>query len=224
MCHYCHVMDEECYKNAEVARVVADVHRRARRLRRRPDLDARFQAAADETGFRAATHRVFLTPEGGVFTAAPTFRSARGIQRGSTNMTWGRNCIKGTGKTAEEGNRARNARARFGKRSSSESPKGPTPSPPIAGCSTADRATAAWRRAEVFVSTRARDYCFVRGRTTSSRAILTNHIATIVRGGAHDRIGGGFHRYCVRIVRIHISKKPSRKPEMLIVFSRAHYV
>ncbi|MFQ5883302.1 MAG: DUF255 domain-containing protein [Candidatus Methylomirabilales bacterium] len=74
-CHWCHVMDEETYSNPEVAKLINNyfvaikVDRDAR-----PDIDARYQTQLQAlVGFGGWPLTVFMTPAGKVFYGGGTF-------------------------------------------------------------------------------------------------------------------------------------------------------
>lgn len=74
-CHWCHVMDQETYKDPEVARLINDAFVAIRVDRdERPDIDARYQQAVRAlTGYGGWPLTVFLTPEGKVFYGGGVF-------------------------------------------------------------------------------------------------------------------------------------------------------
>ncbi len=74
-CHWCHVMDEETYGDAEVARLI-NAHFVAIKVDRdeRPDIDARYQRAVQAlVGHGGWPLTVFLTPDGRAFHGGGTF-------------------------------------------------------------------------------------------------------------------------------------------------------
>lgn len=74
-CHWCHVMDEETYGDAEVARLI-NAHFVAIKVDRdeRPDIDARYQRTVQAlVGQGGWPLTVFLTPDGHAFHGGGTF-------------------------------------------------------------------------------------------------------------------------------------------------------
>ena len=74
-CHWCHVMDHETYSNPEVAQLINNNFIAIRVDRdERPDIDARYQQAVQAiTGHGGWPLTVFMTPEGKVFYGGGTF-------------------------------------------------------------------------------------------------------------------------------------------------------
>lgn len=72
-CHWCHVMDEETYSNSEVAKLINDYFVPIRVDRdERPDIDSRYQVQA-LVSYGGWPLTVFMTPEGKVFYGGGTF-------------------------------------------------------------------------------------------------------------------------------------------------------
>ncbi len=74
-CHWCHVMDEETYSNPEIANLINKDFIAIKVDRdERPDIDARYQRAVQAlTGHGGWPLTVFLNPEGQVFYGGGTF-------------------------------------------------------------------------------------------------------------------------------------------------------
>lgn len=74
-CHWCHVMDHETYSNPEVAQLINNAFIAIRVDRdERPDIDVRYQQAVRAiTGYSGWPLTVFMTPEGKVFYGGGTF-------------------------------------------------------------------------------------------------------------------------------------------------------
>ena len=118
-CHFCHVMDAECYRDPEIAsylngnyvavRVDAD---------ERPDLDARYQSAvAQLTGSSGWPLTAFLAPTERCTSAEPTFRGApRGRPGFLQILTWARELYQSSPESRlDDGRRLReNLAARTG--------------------------------------------------------------------------------------------------------------
>ncbi|MCI0483958.1 MAG: thioredoxin domain-containing protein, partial [candidate division NC10 bacterium] len=74
-CHWCHVMDEETYSNPEVAKLINDYFVPIRVDRdERPDIDSRYQVQVQAlVSYGGWPLTVFMTPEGKVFYGGGTF-------------------------------------------------------------------------------------------------------------------------------------------------------
>src|SRR3990170_3057405 len=74
-CHWCHVIDRESYEDPEVATIINERYVAVKVDRdERPDVDARYQAAAQAlSGQGGWPLTAFLTPEGKVFYAGTYF-------------------------------------------------------------------------------------------------------------------------------------------------------
>ncbi|MFQ5847468.1 MAG: DUF255 domain-containing protein [Candidatus Methylomirabilales bacterium] len=74
-CHWCHVMDEETYSNPGVAKLINDAFVPIKVDRdERPDIDARYQTQVQAlVGFGGWPLTVFMTPAGRVFYGGGTF-------------------------------------------------------------------------------------------------------------------------------------------------------
>ena len=206
-CHWCHVMDEGTYEDAEVARLLRQ-HFVAVKVDREehPEVDRRYQRQVSSlSGEGGWPLTAFLTPEGDAFFGGTYYPPADGHGRpgfrrvlGEIARIW-----------AEEPERARDsaatvrdAIARMGR-----SPPGPTPGPGpflddvVRETRTSfDPAHAGFGTAPKFPHPTAVALLlwdeYRRGSASSGNEALETLLG-MANGGLYDQLGGGFHRYSI---------------------------
>jgi uncharacterized protein YyaL (SSP411 family) len=232
-CHWCHVMDRESYEDPDTAALINELYVPVKVDRdERPDVDARYQRAVQAmTGQGGWPLTAFLTPDGETYFGGtyfpPTDAEGRpAFRKVLTEMA-----------SVWSGERERALRAA---RSLSERI---APLPP-------ERTTAALSREQVFAGIEAFAGIFdVRAGGFGSAPkfpnpgalllLLDRHLDTgepwmgrvvretlegMARGGIHDQLGGGFHRYSVdaRWLVPHFEKMAYDNGPLLEAYARAH--
>ncbi|MGH2398641.1 MAG: thioredoxin domain-containing protein [bacterium] len=204
-CHWCHVIDHESYDDPEVAKII-NTHFVAVKVDRdeRPDIDARFQNAVSAiTGQGGWPLTVFLTPEGKVFYGGTYFPKDEaygrpGFKRVLLSVAnYYRDNREEAVTAAEQLQRQITAAI--------------TPAPAVGTLdpSLLDMVLASIRRAfdpveggfggaPKFPHTSTIELLLRRAARTPADDLLdvvTRTLEKMARGGIHDQIGGGFHRY-----------------------------
>lgn len=239
-CHYCHVMDEQCYQNSAIANFINERFIAIRvDCDARPDIDARYQACvAQLTGLGGWPLTAFLTPDGSVFYGGTFFplRPA-GSQPGFLQiLTWAAELYKsGPAKRAEEGRRLRETlAARLGHHRAAA----PDPGDPATRISnlvkqtigalsdSIDRRNGGFGDTPKFLFTSPLR-CMIRAGAkpgnTLARDFVLFTLQQMLRGGVYDRVAGGFHRYATddRFEIPHFEKLACQNAEMLEVLCEA---
>ncbi|MCI0402401.1 MAG: thioredoxin domain-containing protein [Acidobacteria bacterium] len=226
-CHWCHVMDRESYEDAQTAQLI-NQHFVPVKVDRdeRPDIDARYQAAVSAiSGQGGWPLTAFLTPEGKPFFGGtyfppedyfgrPGFRrvlatiAANYASRQSEILTSAEQLVEAL-KRAEMFAGARKA-------------FDPRVIDGIIDSSVRmfDFRFGGFGNAPKFPHAGALELILERYQTTGEQALLTVITTTLdamARGGIHDQLGGGFHRYSVdeRWVVPHFEKMSYDNSELL---------
>ncbi|MBI3820896.1 MAG: thioredoxin domain-containing protein [Planctomycetes bacterium] len=232
-CHYCHVMDAQCYQNADVAKILNEKYITIRvDCDERPDVDARYQAAvAQMTGASGWPLTAFLADDGGLFYGGSFFPlRPEGSHPGFIQiLTWAAELYKsGPEKRAAEGRRLRiTLAARSSARETDPAPRNEILQKFASRLlDTADRRNGGFGDAPKFLLPNAADFLLTFGhryQNAFARDFAKHTLLQMIRGGVHDRIGGGFHRYSTdeRFEIPHFEKLLAHNAEMLTVLSRA---
>ncbi|MCI4346412.1 MAG: thioredoxin domain-containing protein [Thermoplasmata archaeon] len=205
-CHWCHVMDEGTYADAEVARLLAQ-HFVAVKVDRdeNPEVDRRFQRQVGAlTGEGGWPLTAFLTPEGEVFLGGTYFPPKDGMGRPGFRRVLEE--VSRLWKEEPEKVRA-NAEAVRGALERAAHRAGPTPEAASfldavrqdLGAR-ADPLNGGYGDAPKFPHPIAVRFELVDGVRSGSPAILARARLTLEKmaeGGVYDQVGGGFHRYAV---------------------------
>ena len=205
-CHWCHVMDHESYEDEAVAKILARDWICVKVDRdERPDVDARYQRAAQAlSGQGGWPLTAFLTPAGEVFYAGTYFppedRYGRPGFR-SVLLSLARLYRERHGQVLEQAKEI----ARFLASRAGEARVG-TPSVGVL----ADATTAIGRLFDTreggfgsrpkFPHPAACEFLLARWFDTGdgeARTMVERTLDAMARGGIHDHLGGGFHRYAV---------------------------
>lgn len=232
-CHWCHVMDSECYKNAEAARAIADRYIAVRvDCDERPDVDARYQKAVLQiTGLSGWPLTAFLTPGGDVYYGGTYFSlRAQGSQPGFLQiLTWASELYKsGPEKRAAEGLRLRETlSARSGPRSAAN--LNFTETLATFGSNvldSADRRFGGFVASAKFLFPHALGFLLESAKdnnNTFARDFVKFTLERMLAGGVCDRLGGGFHRYALddQFEIPHFEKLLAPNAEMLSILARA---
>lgn len=204
-CHWCHVIDHESYDDPDVAKIINESFIAVKVDRdERPDIDARYQNAVSAiTGQGGWPLTAFLTPEGKVFYGGTYFPKddaygRPGFKRVLLSVA---NYYRDNREEAEKA-----ADQLYRQIAAAINPQ---PAPGTLDPSLLDIALASIRRAHdpveggfggapKFPHTSTIELLLRRQGRTSSEDLLemvTRTLEKMARGGIHDQIGGGFHRY-----------------------------
>jgi uncharacterized protein len=203
-CHWCHVIDHESYDDPDVAKIINE-HFVAIKVDRdeRPDIDARYQHAVSAiSGQGGWPLTAFLTPEGKVFFGGTYFPPVDsygrpGFKRVLLNAaSYYRENRDEVAATADQLHRQLRALAGAG----APGEFGPDlPATGLAGILRAfDDAHGGFGGAPKFPHPSTIEFLLRRHFRTRDEGLLaavTRTLEKIGRGGIHDQVGGGFHRY-----------------------------
>jgi uncharacterized protein YyaL (SSP411 family) len=231
-CHFCHVMDAECYRDPEIAsylngnyvavRVDAD---------ERPDLDARYQSAvAQLTGSSGWPLTAFLAPDGTVYFGGTYFsRRPSGGRPGFLQiLTWARELYQSSPESRlDDGRRLRESlAARTGwSAGGAADAQGAIDRAASDLVDQVDRRNGGFGEFPKFLNAGGIDLLLRvgarRGNIVARDAALFT-LAAMSRGKIRDRARGGFHRYAVdeRWENPHFEKLLPNQAEMLAVLAR----
>ncbi len=233
-CHWCHVMDEQTYGNREVAAIINE-HFVAIKVDRdeRPDIDARYQKAVQAlTGHGGWPLTVFMTPEGKVFHGGGTFLAddafgRPGFKRLLPAVAAAYHQQKD--KVFAQAERVSQALAAGDAAALRKAPLSPQVVDAVArGMTQAfDRVNGGFGQGVKFPMGSPIDLAF---RLYAERgdaqmlSLATKTLDAMARGGMHDQIGGGFHRYATdsRWRVPHFEKMDYVNAQLLVNFLQAY--
>ncbi len=211
-CHWCHVMDRESYENEETARLINDGFVPVKVDRdERPDVDARYQRAVQViSGEGGWPLTAMLTPDGEVFFGGTYFPPVEGQGRPSFPRVL-REVLKVWGQQRDRAlEMARQLRERVSAYEQAESQAGEL-SPAMVTEAVEDFAHAfdfrhgGFGRAPKFPNAGALLLLLDRyldggpGGEQWALRIVAETLLAMARGGIHDQLGGGFHRYATDV-------------------------
>ncbi|CAN5694626.1 thioredoxin domain-containing protein [soil metagenome] len=233
-CHWCHVMDRESYEDVETAALINELFVPVKVDRdEKPAVDARYQRAVQLlTGQGGWPLTAFLTPDGEAFYGGtyfppddrhgrPAFRRVlREVAR-----VW-----------RDERDRARSAATQIGERLDSaagaEARAGELSQSILDEtldelANSFDFRHGGFGRAPKFPNPGALDLLVdeaVENGTDWARRVVDETLRGMIRGGFHDQIGGGFHRYSTdaRWIIPHFEKMASDNATLLATCARAY--
>ncbi len=205
-CHWCHVMDGESYENAELAAFL-NAHFTCIKVDRdeRPDVDARYQRAVQAfTGQGGWPLTAFLTPAGQVFYGGTYFPPD-----GKYGRPGFRTVLEQVLKVFREQRdrveqQAETIRRLLGPHLDESAPG--EPGPGLLAEATRDIAlrhdptNGGFGGQPKFPHPGVVSFLLTRAADTGEaqpREIALHTLAAMARGGIHDHLGGGFHRYSV---------------------------
>ncbi len=203
-CHWCHVLDHESYDDPQVAKIINE-HFVAIKVDRdaRPDLDARYQHAVSTiSGQGGWPLTAFLTPEGRVFFGGTYFPPADAFGRPSFTrvlLSVAQYYRDNTGEAEVAAGQLHQQLA-----AAEEQARGGTPDPSYlaAGIESIRKAfdptNGGFGGAPKFPHPSAVELLlrrYARTRDGDLLAMVTRTLEKMARGGIHDQVGGGFHRY-----------------------------
>ena len=204
-CYWCHVIDQESYDDPEVAKIINE-HFVAVKVDRdaRPDVDARYQQAVGAiTGQGGWPLTAFLTPDGKVFYGGTYFPPQNAYGRPSfkrvllSAATYYRDNKDEAAKAGNE------LHQKLAAASLSATTTGRV-DPSLLNIGTEsirrmyDAANGGFGTAPKFPHPSALEFLLRRYGRTRDDTLLEIVIRTLEkmgRGGVHDQVGGGFHRY-----------------------------
>jgi uncharacterized protein len=235
-CHWCHVMDRESYEDEETARLINELFVPVKVDRdERPDVDARYQRAVQlMTGQGGWPLTAFLTPAGEVFFGGTYFPPDDRYGRPSLKRV----LVEIARVWRDEKGRARESaqalRSRLEEVRRAESLPGELdPRLVHAGVEAFARAFdfryGGFGGAPKFPNAGALllllDHHIDTGFDWAAR-IVRETLGALARGGIHDQLGGGFHRYATdaRWLIPHFEKMAYDNGPLLQAYARAYAV
>ena len=204
-CHWCHVMDRESYEDPDTAQIINEFFIPVKVDRdERPDVDARYQRAVQVlTGQGGWPLTAFLTPQGEVFYGGtyfpPTDAHGRPAYRRVLREV-ARLWLEEPGQAADA---VRGIRERLSTYADAEASAGDVPAdlPDVAAGELADSFDVrhgGFGRAPKFPNAGGIDLlldAWLDDGAPWARRLIEETLTAMARGGFHDQLGGGFHRY-----------------------------
>ena len=200
-CHWCHVMERECFENPEIAALMNE-HFVCVKVDReeRPDVDAIYMEAVQAmTGHGGWPLNVFITPEQVPFYAGTYFPPEQRHGMPSWPMVLG-----AVAKAWDEQREDIRAQSRRDGRAAGAARRCSSPASELPGAAALDEAVAhlsasfdavngGWGGAPKFPAASAIEFLLRRGE----RPMALQTLRSMAGGGINDQIGGGFARYAV---------------------------
>jgi len=235
-CHWCHVMDHESYEDPETAALINELFVAVKVDRdERPDVDARYQRAVQAlTGQGGWPLTAFLTPDGEVFYGGTYFPPEDRFGRPSF-----RRVLEEVARVwREEPERAveaaRQIRVHVSAYEQAEAEAGAVTRTIVDGAVAAfiqgfDGRHGGFGGAPKFPNAGAIELFLDRyldGGGALERRVVTQTLTAMARGGIHDHLGGGFHRYSTdaRWLVPHFEKMAYDNGVLLEAYARAYAV
>jgi len=234
-CHWCHVMDRESYENEEVARIINEHYIPIKVDRdERPDIDARYQIAVSAlTGQGGWPLTAFLTPDGKPFYGGTYF---------PPDDNFGRPGMKRVLASIASNYQTHKAEVLSSAEKISEALAGVEQTPGGGRASQEllrtmlqnigsmyDPQHGGFGNAPKFPHPAALDLlldAYLETRQNWLLTVITTTLEAMGRGGVHDQISGGFHRYSVdeRWRVPHFEKMSYDNAGLLVNYLRAYQV
>jgi uncharacterized protein YyaL (SSP411 family) len=204
-CHWCHVMAHESFENADIAALMNSLFVSIKVDREeRPDVDTVYMSAAQAMGIHGGWPlTVFLTPDGLPYYAGTYFppESRQGMPAFGAVLQAAADAYRAQrDEIAVMGQKVRDAVA------PRELPEAIEPTAALLDAAATallgqvDRAHGGFGAAPKFPHPQALDFLLRRSRNkgaTAMRDAAMMSLDAMARGGIHDQVGGGFHRYSV---------------------------
>jgi uncharacterized protein YyaL (SSP411 family) len=235
-CHWCHVMDRESYEDAETAQLINELFVPVKVDRdERPDVDARYQRAVQVlTGQGGWPLTAFLTPDGDVFYGGTYFPPADQHGRPSFRRVLREIARVWRDEPARAAEAARGVSERLREYAHTERVPGEL-TPALIDQTLEELAESfdfrhgGFGRAPKFANAAALDLLIDRwldDGTEWARRMAVETLVAIAKGGIHDQLGGGFHRYSTdaRWIVPHFEKMAHDNGVLQETFTRAHTV
>lgn len=203
-CHWCHVMAEECFEDADIARLLNE-HFISIKLDRdeRPDIDRRYQNAVSAMGFGGGWPlSVFLTPEkkpffGGTYFPPEDTPGRPGFRKILKNVA---DFYASKRDHVTEYSRALTDALRQPPLAKGEIRETAVHNALIKILSQLDTKNGGFGSAPKFPMSGAIQFLLNRyylQRMHSLGSAVSTTLESMAKGGYHDQLGGGFHRYSV---------------------------
>lgn len=235
-CHWCHVIDRESYENPEIAELINENFVAIKVDRdERPDIDARYQIAVSAvTGQGGWPLTAFLTPEGNLFYGGTYFppENRHGMAGFKTLLPRIASIYK-----ERRGDVHEDASKLFAalKQSSENQKPSETLPPDLADgvaatlLSNFDEEYGGFGEAPKFPHTGAIELAlnrFFSGAQPELLELITRTLSFMAKGGIHDQLAGGFHRYSTdrRWIVPHFEKMSHDNAELLKNYTHAWQV
>lgn len=206
-CHWCHVMDEETYSNPEVAKLINESFVSIKVDRdERPDIDGRYQVQVRAlVGFSGWPLTVFMTPAGKVFYGGGTFFPDNRYGRPAFTLLLPKISAAYRERKKEVLEAAKAlyqavAEYEAGLTKAGELKQGLIEATQLALLDRFDEASGGFRGRSKFFIAGTIELALKGYFDTGDRALLqvaTTTLDAMAKGGVHDQLGGGFHRYAM---------------------------
>jgi uncharacterized protein YyaL (SSP411 family) len=233
-CHWCHVLDHESYDDPEVAAII-NAHFIPVKVDRdeRPDIDARYQAAVSAISGQGGWPLTgFLTPSGRVFFGGTYFPPEDAFGRPGFKRVLLSVASYYRDNKAEAEDTARDLHGRLV--AEAAPPRAGPLDPALVQTAVEsigrafDMANGGFGNAPKFPHPSAIELLLQRYDRTRADWMLTTIVRTLemmARGGIHDQIGGGFHRYSTdaRWIVPHFEKMLYDNAGLLSNYARAFH-
>jgi uncharacterized protein len=232
-CHWCHVMDAESYDDADTAALINELFVPIKVDRDElPDVDARYQRAVQTlTGQGGWPLTAFLTPDGEVFYGGTYFPPQDRYGRPSLRRVLTEVARVWRHEPAKAQEAARGIRERLDGFARAEASAG-EPTDALIDAAVEELARAfdfrygGFGSAPKFPNAGAVDLMldhWLDDGVDWARRIVVETLHAMARGGIHDQLGGGFHRYSVdaRWIVPHFEKMAYDNGVLLETYARA---
>ncbi|HZY70304.1 MAG TPA: thioredoxin domain-containing protein [Thermoplasmata archaeon] len=206
-CHWCHVMDEGTYSDAEVARILQQNFVAVKVDRdENPEVDRRYQRQVGAlTGEGGWPLTAFLTPDGAAFLGGTYFPVQDGMGRPGFRRLLREvaRLYREEPQTVQQNTTAVHdalERMRRADRGSGSAPAAFVASVRASILSSFDPLHGGFGHAPKFPHPTAVEFLLYDGFATQDASVAERARTTLARmadGGIHDQVGGGFHRYAV---------------------------
>ncbi|HEX6940936.1 MAG TPA: thioredoxin domain-containing protein [Longimicrobiales bacterium] len=235
-CHWCHVMDRESYEDPETAALINELFVPVKVDRdERPDVDARYQRAVQAvSGQGGWPLTAFLTPDGEVFYGGTYFPPEDRFGRPSFRRVLREAARVWREQPERAVEAARSIRVHVSAYAQAESEAGAVArrivDDAVAAFSQAfDARHGGFGGAPKFPNAGALNLLLDRyldAGVALARRIVTTTLTAMARGGIHDQLGGGFHRYATdeRWLVPHFEKMAYDNGVLLEAYARAYAV
>ncbi len=230
-CHWCHVMDRESYENPDVARIINENFVAIKVDRdERPDIDARYQQAVGAlTGEGGWPLTAFLTPDGRAFFGGTYFPPTDAHGR----PAFVRVLLSVARYYRENRSDVLQAAADLYRQLAAPPRPAGTLNPDVLAAAedslrrAFDPSHGGFGRAPKFPHPAAVEFLLRRHFRTGAPDLLEMAVLTLdrmARGGIHDQVGGGFHRYATdaRWILPHFEKMLYDNAALLLAYTHGY--
>lgn len=235
-CHWCHVMDHESYEDPVTARLINELFVPVKVDRdERPDVDARYQRAVQAlSGQGGWPLTAFLTPDGEVYYAGTYFPPQDSYGRPSFQRVLREVARIWSEDPARVREAAQAVRTRVTAYAKTETQPGEV-TPALIDAAAEEFAHnfdfrhGGFGRAPKFPNAGALILLLdhsIDAQEDWARRIVSETLIAMARGGIHDQLGGGFHRYStdLRWIIPHFEKMAYDNGVLLEAYALAHTV